>query len=193
MKRKLALVGLIICAIGLVACIYWVVNRHTKSELNDSTATVANVNAPQQTHFFNFVAGNDDLVKGPAVKRGQTVTIEATGKVNGTTDPRDDAFRWVGPKGWDSDPVFNQGRLGPLKAGMSYMALCYRIADREPPLTDGGWTYLGDQAQIQVHEDGTLYFTINDKVANFDRVWYPEWKKDNQGGFEVKGTIEDKK
>jgi Tfp pilus assembly protein PilF len=120
------------------------------------------------------------------VKKGQSVTISATGRINGSSTPGDGAYKWVGPDGWGSDPTFNQGRAGPLPRGESFMALCVRIGTGKLSVNDGRWRVAGSNVQFIADQDGAIHLTVND--AN-DPTGMGDWWTDNQGEIAVKIQI----
>lgn len=120
------------------------------------------------------------------VKRGQSITISAAGRINGSSTPNDGAYKWVGPDGWGSDPTFNQGRTGPLPRGESFMALCVRIGTEKLSVSDGRWRLAGSNVHFIADEDGTIHLTVND--AN-DPTGMGDWWTDNQGELAVKIQI----
>ncbi|HVQ38252.1 MAG TPA: tetratricopeptide repeat protein [Pyrinomonadaceae bacterium] len=120
------------------------------------------------------------------VKKGQTITILGTGRINGSSNPSDGAYKWVGPDGWGSDPTFNQGRTGPLQRGQSFMALCVRIGTGKLPVNDGRWRLAGSNFQFTADQDGTAHLTVND--VN-DPTGMGDWWSDNQGELAVKIQI----
>ena len=120
------------------------------------------------------------------VKKGRTITISASGRINGSSTPGDGAYKWVGPDGWGSDPTFNQGRTGPLQRGQSFMALCVRIGTGKLSASDGRWRLAGSNVQFVADQDGTLHLTVNDVD---DPTGMGDWWTDNQGEFAVQIQI----
>lgn len=130
------------------------------------------------------------------VRRGQKITITASGKVNSMPESwsRDGTYRWVGPDGWGKEnPGFitqARGNLGgPLPSDYSYLALAARVFPTKPMITDGKWELVGSQNTIVADRDGYLHFVVNEKTVDQHGSWRPDWLENNQGGFQVEVSV----
>lgn len=135
-----------------------------------------------QNYKVTLRATDQQLDTHIQVGKGQTITISATGRINGSSTPGDGAYKWVGPEGWGYDPDFNRGRKGPLPRGQSLMVLCARIGVGQLPINDGMWRVVGARAQLTAPDDGTIHLTVND--VN-DPTGAGDWWSDNQGELSI--------
>jgi len=115
------------------------------------------------------------------VKKGQKIIIIATGKVNSCRSRHDRAYGWTGPEGrkWS----WNKKRKRPLGQNAPFMALCAKIGQ------DGKWFYVGKGKRFLAHQNGNIYFTVNDDTHDRHGRFQPGWREDNEGRFIVKAKI----
>lgn len=135
-------------------------------------------------------ANVEQVDTGIKVRKGQSVTITATGQVNGASSPSDSSFGWFGPDGQGVGSTTNNGRKRPLPPGSSFMALCYRIGSGSLPIDDEKWSLAGGSKTFTANESGTLHLTVNDAIRNKDGQYLISWRTDNQGQFTVQIRVE---
>ncbi len=133
-----------------------------------------------------------EMVSSPIeVKKGQMVRVKARGLVNSADESNksDPSYEWVGPEGWGVENSFSANRDGPLTQGESFMALCVRVSESPPSISDGKWTKVGSEKVFTADQDGTLYFIVNDKIRIKSEGPETDWFAQNQGGFELEVQI----
>jgi len=133
---------------------------------------------------WNVVVPADQLEVGFTIqgKKGQIVTITATGQVNGCKNRYDAAFGWTGPEGrkWD----FDKRRKRPLGPGSLFMALGAKVEE------NGEWFYVGEKVKFRLPRDmKKIYLGVNDDTHDRHGRFRPDWYKDNEGKFIAKVEI----
>ncbi len=125
---------------------------------------------------------------GIQIRAGDSVDIQASGKVNSCLNPNDASSRWVGPDGWGYQPqFFLYGRpnlyVPVLGAGSSLMCLTAKVGSRGAPFK------VGRRFVFKAPCTGTLHLGVNDAIRDYmarpitsdeDIAW-----SDNAGAFKV--------
>jgi hypothetical protein len=116
------------------------------------------------------------------IKKGELITVEASGQVNACTIPEDGANKWVGPDGWGYNPQWNWGDTGKttnwiyvLGKGSSLECLTGRIGRKGQPFR------IGSHHKFTVPESGTLYLGVNHVIS--------DWQGNITHGLDEMGLI----
>ena len=122
---------------------------------------------------------------GIRVIKGNTIKIEASGQVNGSTR-NNSANKWVGADGWEQSPVVTGRAVWVLGNDSSYMCLTGRIGNGSP-------FKVGSSYSFKATSSGDLFLGFNDEMRNeFGNLISDEgiaWQ-DNAGSLNVTVLVE---
>lgn len=118
--------------------------------------------------------------------KGDVITVEASGQVNGDIAQGYPAYKWVGPDGWgQQSPYIKPGsKMMWVLGRTSYMCLTGRIGDGTP-------FNVGSHYSFTSNSSGYLYFGVNDELLDengntiTDTSTSGTWRN-NGGAFTVK-------
>lgn len=122
---------------------------------------------------------------GIRVSKGNTIKIEASGQVNGSTR-NNSANKWVGADGWEQSPVVTGRAVWVLGNDSSYMCLTGRIGNGSP-------FKVGSSYSFKATSSGDLFLGFNDEMRDeFGKLISDDglaWQ-DNAGSLNVTVLVE---
>jgi hypothetical protein len=146
------------------------------------------LNDSQKVLFSKFIEVRANKMwtnTGIRVSKGNTVKIEASGQVNGSTR-NNSANKWVGADGWEQSPDVTGRAVWVLGNDSPYMCLTGRIGNGSP-------FKVGSSYSFKATSSGDLFFGFNDEMRDeFGNLTSDDgiaWK-DNAGSLNVTVIIE---
>jgi hypothetical protein len=109
-EQKLAFAfGLL--ALGIICVGIGVYSVIPKSDVKpvEPTTVEAKITQPARPQVSKTVEANSQKMWTPTgiiVKLGEVIKINASGTATACTNPKDAAYKWVGPDGWGYDPHY---------------------------------------------------------------------------------------
>ena len=144
-----------------------------------SAIMVAPTKNPDGTWKMPVPANELSIDSTLEVQKGERVEIVASGQANGCKNKDDAAYGWTGPEGWNF--FWDKKRKRPLP-GFPFMMLCARIGD-------GAWFSVGSKKTFFAPQNGRLLFTVNDEIYDEAGRFRLDWRRDNEGKFEINVKI----
>jgi len=105
-KRGLSILAIIMVVIGLLGLAVRSCVRERRRSLYGGKENIS----------LTVSANKPWMEAGLLLGKGNRVVIKAEGEVTGCANPKDGAYKWVGPEGWGYSPRFYRGgKLGTAK------------------------------------------------------------------------------
>lgn len=133
-----------------------------QSTLATSTTTISSSNETKSVIVRADEVWNNT---GVEVKKGDTITIQASGRINIAT-PGEGGDKWVDPDGWGYIPQFNCGNQPcryTYEVTESLAALIGKIGNAKP-------FHVGSSKTFTASESGVLHLGVNDGISDWKGI-----------------------